>query len=112
TTQGEQLGVPHGKPNPKSTVLTAKAKKGYAIGALSARTAYLIEGLQVTYMKIGRRGLIKEDAYDSPVIGGKFGTERKLSNDGGLIGGVHGLDNENGSLGGIGVMLYTPKDTR
>jgi S1-C subfamily serine protease len=50
--------------------VTLKAKDGYAVGALSAKTGFAVDGLSLTFMKLKDGRLDTTDAYESEWAGG------------------------------------------
>ena len=68
----EQLGGLHGKDSGRPPV-RVKAKKGYAVGAISAKTGVGIDGLSVTFMKLDKGRLDPDQSYESDWLGGQGG---------------------------------------
>jgi serine/threonine-protein kinase len=108
TTQGEKLGTLRGKD--ASLTVTYKAKKGYAVGAVSIRHGLLFEGLQLTFMKIGTDSLDRGDSYKSEWLGGGGSNETPVGGDGAPVVGVLTKENGNGGLTGLGLVLVKRRD--
>jgi len=91
TEKGEVLGQVHGTPTDR--IVTVKAKKGYAVGGVNLNTHLLIDGIQVTFMRVEKKFLDPDQSYQSdPIgsIGGKFGSTKSLSSQGALVIGMCG----------------------
>ena len=80
--QGEEiLGQQHG--TDVSRVQRVKAKEGYAVGAVTAKAATVVDGFSVTFMKIDKDRLDPKEAYESDWIGGKNSdSQTRLGGDG------------------------------
>ncbi len=82
---GERHGVSTGLET------TAIAKPGYAVGGLRFRSALMIDGFEMAFMKIKGDRLDPNDTYNSPWLGDeKGGNPGSLSAEGHLVVGVHG----------------------
>ena len=68
----EQLGAMHGKDDGRPPV-RVKAKRGYAVGAISAKIMLAVDGLSVTFMKLEKGRLNPDQSYDSDWLGGQGG---------------------------------------
>jgi serine/threonine protein kinase len=91
TEKGEFLGQTHGKPSDR--MVTVKAKKGYAVGAVSLITHLRIDGLKITFMKVDKKWLDPDQSYQSEdiaSIGGNFGNGRTIGGSGALVIGICG----------------------
>ena len=90
----EAFGKQHGTDT--SRLVVVEAKKGYAVGAITAKSMALLDGFSVTFMKAGKDGLDPKDAYQSEWVGGKGGgPETTLGGDGTLVIGIVGHENGN-----------------
>jgi S1-C subfamily serine protease len=90
----EVLGTQHGADTNRLVVV--KAKKGYAVGAVTAKSMALVDGFSVTFMKVGKRGLSLRDTYKSDWVGGRAGgPETVLGGDGAVVIGMVGHENGN-----------------
>ncbi len=87
---GEQWGTP------SKTVVTLKAKPGYAVGAMSAMSGLCFDGLSVTFMKVTEGGkLDPKDSYDSDYVGcDEKKPLAKFGGDGTPVVGLVGKRNE------------------
>lgn len=88
-TTGEQRGTN------LTRVTVAKAKDGYAVGAVTVKAGLGLDGMSVTFMKIVDGKLDPKDAYESEWVGGKGGRAPvTLGGDGtpvvGIVGRVAG----------------------
>jgi hypothetical protein len=111
TAQGEKFGPTVGKVSTK--VATFKAKKGFAVAGVSLRGNPLfgIEGMSITYMKMGEKALRKDTAYKTDWIGGgKDGKtpETPLAGDGSPVVGINPKLNGEGVLLGLGLLQLPP----
>lgn len=89
TPRGEKYGQQIGKGTDR--VVTVKAKAGYAVGSLTVKGGLGIDGLSLTFMRINKGGLKKEDAYTSAWQGGKGGGDGvTVGGDGSLVVGICG----------------------
>ncbi len=64
----EVLGDQHGKVNGRK--IRVKARHGYAVGAITAKSVAALDGFSVTFMKIKDGRLDPDDKYESPWVGG------------------------------------------
>lgn len=110
TREGEKLGQLYGRVAPGTQLTTVKAGPGYAVGAMTLRTGLVIDGFSLTFMKLSRKGLQKDDSYKSENIGGKGGIEHVIAGDGSLIVGILGRKNPKGWAGGLGLVLLPAKN--
>lgn len=106
TARGEVVGPDHGlfadKKIDKRTVKTrvlrtvrVKARDGYAVGGLTLRTGFNINGLAVTFMKIEDGWLNPNQSYDSDYVGDRTGgSKQALSGDGAPVIGFFGSEDE------------------
>jgi hypothetical protein len=120
TGSGEQFGTAYGRTRgPKQTV---KAKEGYALGGVTIAGGGHLEGLCLTFMRVGEGGLDPEDAYVSEWFGEQrrkpvIKTQMK-NGDGSLVVGIHGelfedkggykLE-ENGGVCNLGLIVIPSK---
>jgi S1-C subfamily serine protease len=89
----ESMGEWHGPADPDivKEVVKVVAKPGYAVGAITVKTGLGMDGLSVTFMKLGPDGLLNAaDKYESNWIGGMGGGGPVTIGDGlpaiGLVG--------------------------
>ncbi len=88
----ESFGKQHGTDT--SRLVVVKAKSGYAVGAITAKSMALLDGFSVTFMKVGKDALDVKDSYQSDWVGGKGGgPETVLAGDGKPIVGIIGREN-------------------
>src|SRR5262249_40903072 len=101
----ESLGKQQGKDT--SRVVKVIAKPGYAVGAITVKAGLVVDGMSVTFMKIGGDGrLDPKDAYESEWIGGKGGGRpERLAGNGAPVTGLIGKANDRGEVTGLGLML-------
>lgn len=90
TARGEVLGQPCGRET--GQILQIKARKGYAVGAMTvAGTPLIISSISLDYMRIGNGKLIPDDHYSSETIGGESRRPPKIiGGDGTPIVGICG----------------------
>ncbi len=101
----EQLGSLHGKDTGRPLV-RVKAKRGYAVGAISVRNALTIDGLSVTFMKLEKGRLNPDQSYESDWLGGQGGGgPTRLESSGEPVIGVFGSQNNNSEINGLGLIL-------
>jgi hypothetical protein len=111
TRDGERLGQLYGQVAAGTKLTTVKARPGYAVGALTIRTGLAIDGFALTFMKLSRQGLQKDDSYKSDHVGGMGGMEHVIGGDGALVVGILGRKNPKGGWpGGLGLVLLPVKD--
>ncbi|MBY0524897.1 MAG: serine/threonine protein kinase, partial [Gemmataceae bacterium] len=103
TAQGEKLGTSIGKPSGRT--MRYAAKKGYAVGTLVIRSTFVVESVQITFMKIEAKGLNKADTYKTDWIGGRGKDENILGGDGLPIIGIVGKKNNDNVSTGLGLVL-------
>jgi S1-C subfamily serine protease len=98
----EVLGKQHGADTDRLVVV--KARRGYAVGAMTGRAMALLDGFSITFMKVRKGRLDPKIKYESEWVGGKGGgLETVIGGDGRLVIGIVG--HENGSLcTGIGLL--------
>jgi hypothetical protein len=92
--KGEFFGEVRGKPTDRK--VTVKAKKGYAVGAVTLNAHLLIDGMKVTFMRVDKKFLDPDDSYLSePIgsIGGAFGPGMTVGGTGPLVIGICGRTN-------------------
>ena len=101
----EQLGNMHGKDTGRPPV-RVKAKKGYAVGAISVKTGLGVDGLSVTFMKLEKGRLDPDQSYESDWLGGHGGGgPTRLGGSGEPVVGLFGSQNNNSQLNGLGLVL-------
>ena len=65
--------------------------RGYAVGAIVAKTGGNVDGFKVVFMRVGKQMLDPNDSYESEWLGGRGGgDETLLSGEGNPIVGVYG----------------------
>jgi len=80
------------------------AKPGYAVGAITVKSALLVDGLSITFMKVGKGGLNQRDSYQSEWIGGLGGHPPVMvGGDAMLVTGIKGRMKDK-NLSGIGLL--------
>jgi hypothetical protein len=91
----ETMGTQHGTDSVSTSVV--KAKRGYAVGALTTKSMALVDGFSIKFMKIvGQNKLDPKVAYESQWVGGKGGgPETVLGGDGRLVIGIVGREHGN-----------------
>ena len=77
----------HGEP---ATSARIDARSGYAVGAITAKGGALIDGFQLTFMKLKGSALDPSDSYQSDWIGGDSGTAKRLDGGGQPFLGLFG----------------------
>ena len=102
----EKLGGLHGT-NSGGPPLRVKAKKGYAVGAISVRAGIGIDGLSLTFMKRDKGRLDPDQTYESEWLGGNGGGGARphLSGTCAVVVGLFGSQNNNSELNGLGLVL-------
>jgi S1-C subfamily serine protease len=93
TRAGQELGPIFGVPTSKSARVVAK--RGYAVGSITAAKHVGLNGIGITFMEIGENSLNPDKSYNSQWMGGGGplkGTQ--LGGDGALIVGVYGHHSE------------------
>jgi hypothetical protein len=91
----EVLGQQHGTDTARLVVV--KARRGYAVGAMTGRAMALLDGFSLTFMKFRKDRLDPKIKYESEWVGGKGGgIETVIGGDGRLVIGIVG--HENGPL--------------
>jgi hypothetical protein len=82
--------------NPTSVSERVVAKQGYAIGGVAISAGLAIDGMQLTFMKIGAAGLNPSQTYLSKWLGAYGGANaRMFVNDGRPIIGIAGMRSSN-----------------
>ena len=96
--------------DPKGDVVELRARDGFAVGAIKVVAAERVEGVQLIYMRLGKRRLDTADAYSERWYGTSvFDQSSILAGDGRPIVGLTGMADR--SLHAIGVtQLGVPKD--
>ena len=75
-----KLGDLHGEP---PTTARSDARPGYAVGAITTKGGSIIDGFQLTFMKLKGSALDPADSYQGDWIGGGKGTDGAKRLDGG-----------------------------
>jgi hypothetical protein len=93
-------------------VVTAKAKPGYAVGAITVKAGLTADGFSVTFMRIDGDHLDPTDAYESDWLGGQGGAPpKRLGGDGRYVHGIIAKQNKKNQCTGLG-LLYDPSNVR
>lgn len=102
--KGQEVGgKQYGTDMSRSVVV--KAKKGYAVGAITVKAGLGLDGLSVTFMRVGDGALDTTDSYESDWIGGTHGDAKAtLGGSGTLVVGVIGKEKAN-KCTGVGLLL-------
>jgi predicted Zn finger-like uncharacterized protein len=108
TRDGERPGRWYGTPPDNPIVI--KAKAGYAVGSISIRTALNIDGMSLTYVKLGKDRLEVKDAYKSEWVGGQGGSPQVIGTVGALFVGICGHRNNEGMPVSLGLVAVLGKE--
>jgi hypothetical protein len=101
----EQPGNLHGKDTGRAPI-RVKAKKGYAVGAISVKTALCVDCLSLTFMKLDKGRLDPLQSYESQWLGGPDNNgATRLGGTGEAVVGLIGSQNSNSELNGLGLVL-------
>jgi hypothetical protein len=110
TKDGEKFGQWHG-PAP-ATPITVKAKPGYVVSSMLARTQLAVDGFTLTFARLGPNGLDLDDTYNGKAAGGNGGQPSTIGGDkasnGALFVGVAGHLND-GKASSLGLIAVLPK---
>ncbi|HEX3313253.1 MAG TPA: hypothetical protein VHR72_00115 [Gemmataceae bacterium] len=110
--KGEFNGAPAGAVNARKPILVAKAKTGYAVGAIFTRGGGWLDAVQPIFMKMTATGVDPNDSYKGPYLGGEGGTAATMGGDGNFIVGIHGkIDSNNGRIQAISAVTMTNNET-
>jgi serine/threonine protein kinase len=92
TEKGEVKGQMHGTPT--NNMVTVKAKKGYAVGAVSIAAGLQVDRMKITFLGIDKKYLDTDRSYESEVIGppGNQGL-KTVGGTGALVIGICGKSN-------------------
>jgi S1-C subfamily serine protease len=102
----EVLGNQHGKVNGQT--IRMKARQGYAVGAITAKSVAALDGFSVTFMKIDKDRLILADKYESEWVGGGGDLPQATVGGGGAPAiGIVGNGND-ASCSGMGLVFAPP----
>jgi hypothetical protein len=94
TAKGEVLGKVYGIPT--KTIVTVKARKGYAVGAITVIGALQVDWMKITFMKIDKKVLDTDETYQSDDIGPRGDRPPKtVGGSGALVVGICGKSNGN-----------------
>ena len=100
---GQQHGIVSGQ------VMRVKAERGYAVGAITAKSAVAIDGFSLTFMRISEDRLDPRDKYESDWVGGKGGALETTTGGNGLPAiGIVGHCN-NGECTAVGLIFAPAK---
>ncbi len=101
----ELLGSLHGMDTGRPPV-RVKAKKGFAVGAISIKAGLGIDGFSVTFMKVDKGHLDPQQSYESVWLGGPGGfAVKRLGSTGEPVVGLFGSENNQSQLNGLGLVL-------
>lgn len=106
TRDGESVGEWHGAPHGK--VRRIRAKNGYVVAGIVAKTGHRVDGMRLICMRVEHGRLNSEDAYQSEWIGGRGGGgEAKYAANGCPIVGVYGRQGHD--VDAIGFIQVEPR---
>jgi len=102
TSDGESIGkwhrIPHG------TVRRVKAKEGYVVAGIIAKSGHRVDGVRVIFMRVNNARLNPDDTYRSKWIGGDGGGAKiQYAGTGDPIVGIYGRKGHD--LDAIGLVL-------
>jgi S1-C subfamily serine protease len=104
----EHGGQWHGPPPESKNVIRLVARQGYAVAAIKVRSGAALEGLALTYMRVGSPRLDSSDSYESEWAGAKDGSAPvKLGGDGKTVVGLLGKETQS-SISGVGLLYIDP----
>lgn len=116
TAKGEQYGIAYGKSQTPTVVV--RAKNGYAVGGIVIAGGGALEGFALTFMRIGEKHLVADDAYTSEWYGEptrKPRPEGMKAGDGSFVVGLFGKRfndkrgnnyDDGGAIATIGFVLW------
>ena len=107
TAKGDVTGRAFGTAERGAAPLTARAKPGYAVGAIFVRGGGGFDAFQLIFMRVTESGLRTDDRYDGPKIGGDGGMQGTLGGDGNFIVGIHGKTNDQGKMEALSPISLT-----
>ncbi len=107
TAGGEVLGNVYGSAERGAVPQVAKAKPGYAVGALFIRGGGGFDAFRPIFMRIKGNALDTSDRYDGPHVGGEGGGSGTLGGDGNFIVGIHGKVNDTGWMSTMSPVLVS-----
>jgi hypothetical protein len=106
TRDGESVGDWHGVPHGK--VRRVKAKKGYVVAGIVAKTGHRVDGMRLIFMRVEHGRLNSEEACQSDWIGGRGGgAETQYAANGCPIVGIYGRQGHD--LDAIGFIQVEPR---
>ena len=110
--RGEVKGASYGTARNTDFLKVAKAKTGYAVGALYVRAnpQSRLLTLKPIYMKITDKGLDTTNRYVGPPIGADGGESQLLGGDGNFIIGLHGKITIDNKVGALSVITLTTQE--
>jgi hypothetical protein len=98
----EIMGKQHG--TDMSRMVSIRAKKDYAVGAITVSPGIGVFGFSATFMRIDKDRLNPSDAYESDWVGSKRGgRQKRFGGDGAPVVGIIGKENSK-DLIGIGLL--------
>lgn len=104
TEKGELQGTLRTSNNkPAERVIIMKAKPGYAVAEMTVDSRLLIEGLRLTYHRIGRERLTTADSYQSDWVGNGRGGQT-LAARGAYVIGINGKTGNDGRCVALGLV--------
>ncbi|MGD0900572.1 MAG: trypsin-like peptidase domain-containing protein, partial [Thermoguttaceae bacterium] len=95
---GEVLGKQHGTNT--SRLLRVKAKSGYAVGGITAKSTLVLDGFSVTFMRYNGHALTPAGSYESEWMGYTGNSRQtRLGGDGTPVIGIAGKENDKDCTG-------------
>ena len=109
TAEGEVAGPFYGAPTKRTARFVAR--KGFAVGALTIRPGFGIDGMGITFLEITETGLDPNQGYQSPWLGSGRGNRRSLGGGTTPVVGIFGHQG-GGKLTALGlVQVALPEAT-
>lgn len=107
TRKGEVLGTVRAfQRRPVEQMVVVKAKPGYAVGTIHCDARLAVEGMRLTFNRVGNDGLKLDDRYHSEWIGSAKGNQT-LNSDSALVIGITGRTGGDGRCVALG-LVTTP----
>lgn len=91
TARGEEYGTAYGRS--QTPMVVVKAREGYAVGGIAVAGGGALEGFALTFMRIGPKHLLVDDAYISDWYGEptrRMRPESSKAGDGSFVIGLFG----------------------
>jgi len=106
TRDGESVGEWHGVPHGEAR--RVKAKNGYVVAGIVAKTGHRVDGMRLIFMRVKNGRLNSDDTYRSDWIGGRGGgAETRYAANGCPIVGVYGRQGHD--VDAIGFIQVEPR---